>query len=437
MGRIYTDEDIKNLILQTDCKLILIEKKECTYLHLRCNCGEYFIATLNDFKNRGKKQCNKCGRKNMANKQKYSFEYVKNYIENTGYKLLSTEYTSCKQLLELICSKGHKYTASFSSFKKGYGCKICSGHYKDTKMYKEQLKNIQNGEFEVLEDYQKGYIVIKHRHKICGKEFKTSPNNFISSPGCPKCRKTHRWNNELIREKIFELYGNEYELLEDFKTAEQRHLFKHNVCGNEYLVAISQFLIGNKCPYCYGNIKLTTEQYQTRVKEATDNEYIILEEYINSQTKILHKHLKCGNEFLMTPSSFLYQDQRCPKCQRSKGENNITQWLINNNINYIPQYKFNDCKNIRPLPFDFAIFNENNHLYCLIEFDGEQHFKWRGYRMSYEKFLDLQYRDNLKNQYCKDNNIPLLRISYKDFKKINEILDKELELLKTDIKKAM
>ena len=38
------------------------------------------------------------------------------------------------------------------------------------------------------------------------------------------------------------------------------------------------------------------------------------------------------------------------------------------NIKYIPQFKFSDCRNINPLPFDFAIFDITNNLICLIEY---------------------------------------------------------------------
>ena len=60
-------------------------------------------------------------------------------------------------------------------------------------------------------------------------------------------------------------------------------------------------------------------------------------------------------------------------CLQSQGEFIIEKILQENEINYIKEYKFNDLKNIQPLRFDFAIFN-NNTLQFLIEFDGKQHY---------------------------------------------------------------
>ena len=57
--------------------------------------------------------------------------------------------------------------------------------------------------------------------------------------------------------------------------------------------------------------------------------------------------------------------------------------------------------------FDFYI-NEDNYI---IEYDGEQHFKDTNgfFKTTLE---EIQKRDIFKNQWCKENNIPLIRIPY-------------------------
>ncbi len=67
-----------------------------------------------------------------------------------------------------------------------------------------------------------------------------------------------------------------------------------------------------------------------------------------------------------------------------------------------------------PLRFDFYLPNYN----CCIEYDGEQHF--RECDLCRDSLSDRQYRDNLKNDFCKRANIILIRIPYTDCKKINE-----------------
>ena len=89
-------------------------------------------------------------------------------------------------------------------------------------------------------------------------------------------------------------------------------------------------------------------------------------------------------------------------------------------------YIFDDCKHNGHLRFDFALFDNDNNLICLIEFDGEQHYRAFDFFGGKDKFKDIQTKDEIKNNYCEKNNIKLIRISYKDENNINNILKKEL-----------
>ena len=103
-------------------------------------------------------------------------------------------------------------------------------------------------------------------------------------------------------------------------------------------------------------------------------------------------------------------------CICSVGETAIKNILNENNIQYKTEYIFPDLvnpKTNRNLRFDFAIFDNNSKLQYLIEFDGRQHFTGPEATWTYSQSLeDIQYRDNLKNQYCKVNGIILKRIPY-------------------------
>ena len=65
--------------------------------------------------------------------------------------------------------------------------------------------------------------------------------------------------------------------------------------------------------------------------------------------------------------------------------------------------------NKRVLRFDFAIL-ENDQVIRLIEFDGIQHSKEQKYFS--HNLTEIKTNDNIKNEYCKTNNIPLVRIPY-------------------------
>ena len=88
-----------------------------------------------------------------------------------------------------------------------------------------------------------------------------------------------------------------------------------------------------------------------------------------------------------------------------------------------------DCD--KQLRFDFAVFNEDDTIKCLIEYDGIQHFQpinfW-GNEYSYTqlRFETLQRYDKRKNDYCKNNGIKLIRIPYTEFENIEDILEKQI-----------
>ena len=107
----------------------------------------------------------------------------------------------------------------------------------------------------------------------------------------------------------------------------------------------------------------------------------------------------------------------CGHCNNiSRGEEKIRNILKDNNINFMQEKTFNDCynpeTNVR-LRFDFYLPDYN----CCIEYDGIQHFE--GWSNSLLNLRDNKYRDNIKEEYCKNNNIRLIRIPYTDFDKIS------------------
>lgn len=136
----------------------------------------------------------------------------------------------------------------------------------------------------------------------------------------------------------------------------------------------------------------------------------------------------CGNENFETNGNNLQTGMTTScGCINSRGEKLITQILQQNNINFATQYTFDDLLSDKgyPLRFDFAIFKDNK-LDFLIEFDGRQHFKGPDAKWSQSDNLEtIQYRDNLKNEYCKSHNIKLKRIPYYKIRDItiNNLLD--------------
>jgi hypothetical protein len=129
-------------------------------------------------------------------------------------------------------------------------------------------------------------------------------------------------------------------------------------------------------------------------------------EYIDSKTKVLIICKKHG-EYEQYPVYHL-SGSGCPKCFRSKGEKAISESLKKWNIKYIEQHIFNDCVYNKPLKFDFYLPEYN----ICIEYDGEQHFNVKEHWGGEIEFEKIKKRDKIKNEYCMNNNIGLIRISY-------------------------
>lgn len=125
----------------------------------------------------------------------------------------------------------------------------------------------------------------------------------------------------------------------------------------------------------------------------------------------------CGNFTLADTGNLSAGSISSCGCLVSKGENLISKILIDNNIRYEQQYSFSECTNPQTqhlLRFDFYLPDHN----CCIEYDGQQHFQEVPFFTS--SLEEIQYRDTIKNKYCKDNHIGLIRIPYWDYDKINK-----------------
>lgn len=115
----------------------------------------------------------------------------------------------------------------------------------------------------------------------------------------------------------------------------------------------------------------------------------------------------------------------CEHCGHvaSEGERTIEKWLDDNEVEYRAEQSFKDLVDIYPLRYDFAILNEDETIRCLIEYDGIQHFEPVETFGGVPFLIDQQKKDRIKNDYAKANGFKLYRISYKQRKNINKILE--------------
>ena len=119
----------------------------------------------------------------------------------------------------------------------------------------------------------------------------------------------------------------------------------------------------------------------------------------------------CGNIHYVNTENLLNGNTQSCGCLHSRGNQKIKNILQQNNILFIPEYPVR-INNINYY-FDFALLKDNQ-IYCIIEYDGILHFeqdKYHGWN-NQNNWERTQLNDKIKNQYCKDNDIPLIRIPY-------------------------
>ena len=170
----------------------------------------------------------------------------------------------------------------------------------------------------------------------------------------------------------------------------------------------------------------TTESFQEELDTKYPNEFELLEEYKTSRTPIKMRRKSCGHIQQISPDNAL-RGKGCPECglRQSSYMNIVEDYLNQNKIEYEKEKRFTDCRNIKPLPFDYYLPKLN----ICIEVDGEFHFKHNSRykslneRSEYERVV---FRDSIKTDYCLKHGIKLIRLSYTKKNHFAEILDKEL-----------
>lgn len=361
-------------------------------------------------------------------------------IDKRIFELTSEEYvrigeykgSSSKMLIKHnVCE--NEYEVRWNQFEQGSRCPKCIflNRFLDNDEIDKEIMELTDGEYVRLGEYKSAKDKILLLHTACNSKYEVTWSRFKSGNRCPKCAKKEmgkkrRLNNVIVDNRILELVGNEYIRLGKYIKNDVKMLIKHNVCENEYEVEWNAFKKGNRCPFCSKRTMVDNKKIDKRIFKLVGDEYIRLSEYKNAKTKILMKHNTCGNKYKVTWGNFA-SGCRCPFCNESKGEKEISNILSSLNVKYTSQKRFPECKYKKTLPFDFYISNKKSKL--LIEFDGRQHFEsvdaWGGE----ESFRETQFRDQIKTKFALSKNIPLLRIPYTEQDNIEQILTNKLKEL--------
>lgn len=296
-------------------------------------------------------------------------ESIKKEFQKKDYELISTTYTNKNIKLDYICNK-HKdvgiQQVSYASFKKNKNnCKLCEKEYnllnwhnwhrtkltqeefhqKHFDKYKRKISETVGDEYTLLDIFKKSnHCILKLRHNDCNSIYEVEQNKFFKhnfrcqNPECVSKRKRlqHLKPIEKLNQEIFDLVGDEYKIISDYKGTNENVLFYHNVCGKTFLKTPHNFIAGQRCPHC------------------------------------------------VTPT---------------KGEQRIIDYLDTNNISYIFQYSFDDLKGINDglLSYDIYLDKMNILIEYQGEFHDGSAYKMFPERFKKQQEHDRRKREYAKS----------------------------------------
>jgi len=338
------------------------------------------------------------------------------HIHGNMYNYDNINYIGATFKIDITCFKHGVFSQTARKHLSGQKCPLCAiekyTFTTDEFIKKSKLIHGENKYDYSLVDYSgsRNYVkIVCKEHGI----FEQRPSNHLGGYGCSKCGGKYKSNKEefiLKANKIHNYLYNydEVDYINNFTKVKiickEHGIFMQTPRGH---------LSKNGCYKCLG-IGLTNEDFIKKIKKLHNNLYIYDDiNFKDTKSKI---NIKCKKHGYFTQKASAHlSGQGCPKCKLSKGELKIENILNENNIKYKPQFYFKDLKYKRYLRFDFGVLDDNNKLKYLLEFNGEQHYKYNGQYTKPEKEFKLgQLRDKLKIDYCIKNNIILEIIKWNE-----------------------
>lgn len=355
-----------------------------------------------------KQGCPKCS----INKKISTDEFIKKSIMLHGEKYLYDKlvYINAKTKIKIFCNKCRKYFSQIPySHLYNRGCPNCTNNKKFNNI---EFINKSNKTHNYKYDYSLSNYINNHtKVKIICKNhgvFEQTPMNHFNQ-GCLYCSGKNKLTTEEFIGRSNKIHNDKY----DYSLSNYSgRLNKVKIICPEHGIfeqIPKNHMIGVGCSCCGGSNKKTTNVFISESKNIHGDKYdYSLVEYINSKTNV---KIICTEHgiFSQSPTNHI-NGYCCPFCKESKGEKKILLYLKENNIKFIREYRFENCRDDKPLPFDFYLDDMN----ICIEFDGIQHFKPIDFFGGVERFIYTKNHDNIKTDYCENNNIKLIRVKYNE-----------------------
>ena len=350
----------------------------------------------------------------------------------------------------------YEFDAYPQNILRGHGCKKCGSEKlskQRTKSHNQFVMDLSkiNPDIEVIGKYINIKTDIKVRCLIDGYEWNAKPRDLLRGRRCAVC------TNRKVLAGVNDVATTHQDLVKYFKNKDEATKYTSGSdkvidvvcpeCGFEDKIKIGNLVrFGFSCNGCY-EIKYGRKRVPYGYWNKSTMSKYLLENYPgyklldidkiidNNGVNCLKALIKCPNELHDPYWAYwtnILSGYRCLLCSMednmSQGERMAEEILNKHKIKYIPQKRYDDCRDVYTLPFDFYLPEYN----LIIEIMGEQHEKPVTLFGGQEGFEKRVEHDKIKREYLKNNNIPILDIWYYEFDNMEElILNKIQEILST------
>jgi hypothetical protein len=279
--------------------------------------------------------------KGMYMRKRWSIKEIADFLNEFDYKLISTEYKTQKDKLEMICPNGHEASISFDNFKNGKRCNDCHQENKSI-LFRKDIKEVELKYNEIgytvvrgLDSYenQKSPLVVECDK---GHQYDTYYQCLSAGSKCPTCFGKYV-NFEDVKNKFKE---KDYTLLEDSYYSSNTPM--GYICNKHpdeiQYVTWDNLRQDRACRFC-GREKIANSRrlnFEQVKSYFTDKGYILHEEkYVNNTTKMKYTCLKHNHEIQETDlNCLIFSKNTCKYCivENRSGRNSILWKNGKNNI---------------------------------------------------------------------------------------------------------
>lgn len=361
-------------------------------------------------------KCKQC----KNNKHADAFVTSANMKHNNKYTYDKVVYVNCYTKVIITCPKHGDFEQEPRGHLNGYGCNKCAicvrfpNAITTLEEFKQKARETHGGFYS----YDRTtFVGVSLKVLItCPKhgDFEQTAYEHLEGHKCYQCgldtiREKLSYTQEEFVAKATAVHGGKYTYN---KTLYSRNHIKVTVTcptHGDFEQLPANHLQGHGCSECAGFTKHTTESIVAKFKEIHNGKYDYTKTLFTGVDNFIIVTCPKHGDFDQLAYSHLI-GKGCAKCRNSKGERSIMDFLDLLNIKYETQKKFDGCKDVTYLPFDFYLPDFN----MLIEFDGKQHSIPIEFWGGQERLEYIQKHDRMKTDFCERNNIKLLRISYND-----------------------